>query len=463
MGYTEAWIESEFCSLRFGDVRLERRFRSLFSGLMKKAQDNISSVFESWSEIKASYRFLKNPKVTAWKILQPHKESTTTRITRYKQVLLLHDTTYIDYRKRTKTEGLDIITNTPITKMPVRGLMLHNSLAVSTQGIPLGIWGQYFVDRKEIRGKKISKNICSKKPIEEKESIRWIKAIRDFHQESNCQNVVHVADREADIYELFRDNRAMGEKFLIRARLDRAINKKTRRSIPSQKLFNFFENLPVKGYHKIKVQTRTHKEHRSVKLSVSYAEFTLSPPPNYTKNKNGIFLPNLRLWGIMAREPADLPEGEERICWLLLTNIPISNFKEALEKIEWYSYRWNVELFHKILKSGCAIEKAQLRNGETLKKYVTLKSLVAWRLFWITRMLNSTRGKSCEEVLSKREWTLLYRRFNQGTETEQPPTVEEACCWIARLGGGVYQSEIRWATWYYYQVERVGAPQQYDR
>lgn len=430
----ESWLQAEFETVDFGDERISKRFKILLSGFMKNAQDNISSAFGKWSDIKACYRFLSNSKVTPAKILQPHKEKTLDRIASQEQVLLLHDTTYIDYKNRTKTKDLDYISSTPITKNPVKGLILHNSLAVSNEGIPLGIWGQDFIERKALRGRDITKNISIKKPIEAKESFRWLKAIQEFNKANITKNVVHIADREADIYELYREAIALDEQFLIRARLDRAINKKTRRQVPEIKLFSFFEALPPQGRHTIKIQTQTDKKYRNVTLNLSYAPFHLSPPPNKTANKDGPDLPHLPIWGIMVRED-NPPEGVDSISWLLLTNIPIESLKDALEKITWYSYRWNIELFHKILKSGCSIEKAQLRDANNLKKYIAMKSIIAWRLFWITRSFNRDKNETCEAILSSQEWQILYKRFHQGEAPEKPPKIEDIYYWIARLGG----------------------------
>lgn len=431
---TESWLESEFETVDFGDERISKRFKNLLSGFMKNAQDNISSAFGKWSDIKACYRFLSNSKVTPKNILQPHQDKTLQRIASQEQVLLLHDTTYIDYKNRTKTKDLDYITNTPMTKNPVKGLILHNSLAVSSDGIPLGIWGQDFVERKRLRGRNITKNASSKKPIEEKESFRWLKAVQDFNKVNTTKNVVHIADREADIYEFYKEAIALNESFLIRARLDRAINKKTKRQPPEVKLFSFFESLSPQGQYTVKVQTQTDKKYREVTLNLSFALFQLSPPPNKTANKDGSDLPHLSVWGIMARE-ANPPEGVDGISWLLLTNIPIKTLDEAIEKLTWYSYRWNIELFHKILKSGCSIEKAQLREANNLKKYIAIKSIIAWRLFWITRSFNKDKNEGCETILSPQEWQILYKRFHQGEAPEKPPKIEDIYYWIARLGG----------------------------
>lgn len=125
----KSWVENEFSHINFDDIRLSKRFRTIFKVFMGKAQENISAAFENWSEVKACYRFFSNSKVTWSKILQPHKERTLERMQSEKKILLIQDTTFIDYQGRRKTQGLDNLNHTPIKKHLVKGLILHNSFA----------------------------------------------------------------------------------------------------------------------------------------------------------------------------------------------------------------------------------------------------------------------------------------------------------------------------------------------
>ena len=121
---------------------------------------------------------------------------------------------------------------------------------------------------------------------------------------------------------------------------------------------------------------------------------------------------------------------------MLLTDLSIDTVDDAIEKIRWYSLRWNVELFHKVLKSGCAVEKAQLRDAERLKKFIVLKSVIAWRLFWLSRYSKNHNADSCLEILTTQEWTILYRKIHRTKKPpESPSTIGEVFIWIAKLGG----------------------------
>jgi hypothetical protein len=441
MGSTDlCWIEQEFGGISFEDIRLVKRFKHILGKFMQQAQSNISSSFENWSSIKACYRFFSNIKVKSFTILKEHVISTIDHRIRDEsgKILVIHDTTYIDYKNRVKNDSLDRVFRAQKGKDGSLGLILHNSLSLNETGIPLGLLNQKFVRRETInhpeRGM-LTKQYVHTKPIQEKESYRWIEAIKDINNLNIVdKEIVHIADREADIYELYKYCDEQNVKFLIRAKENRAINKEKRREKPKYKLFDYFRSLPGMSTINIKFQINKDVKYREATLSISFAEFTLPPPPNRTYNKDGRELANLKLWGIIAIEQ-NPPEGEEAINWLLITNIKVNNAVEAIEKIHWYTQRWNIEIFHKILKSGCSIEAAQLRDRERLIKYITTKSIIAWRIFWLSRKFNNDQNASCSQVLTSLEQKLLLKRFNKAADPLKELPAKEAIKLIAKLGG----------------------------
>ena len=146
-------------------------------------------------------------------------------------------------------------------------------------------------------------------------------------------------------------------------------------------------------------------------------------------------LPTLDMTAIMAVE-RNPPKKDKGINWVLLTNMDISNLDEAIEKVEWYALKWNIEVFHKILKSGFSLERCQLRDGCRLKRYITLKCILAWRIFWLTRICKINKSYSCEKVVTKKEWKILHKKFNKNIPLpKKPPSVEEVFIWIGKLGG----------------------------
>lgn len=434
------WIEQEFGGIRFKDIRLVKRFKHIIKKFMQQAQSNISSSFENWSLIKACYRFFSNKKVKSSRILEEHVISTIDNRIRHedRRILVIHDTTYIDYKNRVKNDSLDRVFRAQKGKDGSLGLILHNSLALNETGIPLGLLNQKFVRRETInhpeRGM-LTKQYVHTKPIQEKESYRWIEAIKDINDLNIAdKEIVHIADREADIYELYKYCDEQNVKFLIRAKENRAINKNKRREKPKYKLFDYFRSLPEVLTISIKFQINKVVKYREATLSISFTEFTLPPAPNRTYNKDGKELANLRLWGIIAIEH-NPPKGEEAINWLLITNIRVNTAGEAVERIHWYNQRWNIEIFHKILKSGCSIESAQLRERERLIKYITTKSIIAWRIFWLSRKFNNDQNASCSQVLTSLEQKLLFKRFNKTADPDKELSAKEAIKLIAKLGG----------------------------
>ncbi len=434
----QQWVNREFASVAFGDARLDQRFRSILVDLGRHCGKTLASSIDTWDGIKAAYRFFGNSKVNEHEMLAPHTEHTARRAREHGTILSLQDTVYLDYSKREKTPDLDFIQRSKLGKS-VTGLMLHNTLAITTKGEPLGLFDQRFIDRKSFHGdnaqQKKQIRHCNE-AIDDKESRRWfdvVKKVADI--DVGDTHVVHVADRESDIYEFFRDTCDIGQHVLIRAARNRSIDKTRRREPPSDKLFDKLRDQRAKGKIDVCIQVNGTKKFRTATLSIIHMPFTMPPPPNKTITKDGTNLPMVSLHAIMAIERRP-PKGAEPIEWTLLTNLKIGSLDDAIEKVHWYAKRWNIEVFHKVLKSGCGVENAQLRSAERLKKHTVLRSIVAWRLFWLGRLREIDENTSCEIVLSEEEYSLLYRKANKTKERPTTaPTVGEVVIWIAKLGG----------------------------
>ena len=433
------WIKKEFSNISLNDNRLTKRFAKVAQGLAEKSEKNISSSFETWSEIKGCYRFFDNEKVTCSSILQPHQVRTLERIREQKRVLFIQDTVVLSYKNRPGTTGLDFCNRNLKSSGQSKGLLLHGLLTVSDKGLPLGIIHQKFISRKTFKGKTPSrKNEEKRLPINKKESFRWVNCIeKTLELDTGSCEIIHVADREGDIYELYRECFKWDEKFLIRANANRSINKKSKSHTSKDKLFNSLLSRKAQGRVTVKVNSlRKGRKYRKVKLSIIYQEITLPPP----RKKPGKELPFLPMTVVVAVE-RNTPGNEQPIKWFLLTNMPVSSIEEAQERVRWYSLRWNIELFHKVLKSGFAVEKTQMREAEKIKKYVTLKSILAWRIFWLTRFFDENKKRSCEVVLTRYEWKILYKKFNKGRDLpKRPPPIEVVFIWLGKLGGFIGRS-----------------------
>jgi hypothetical protein len=390
----------------------------------------VSSALSSWKDLKAAYRFLSNSKVSEKAILKLHSSKTIERISKEETVLCLQDTTFINYVNRPMTSGLDFLKRSSNgSKNSERGLILHNQLAIDTSGRPLGLVNQTFVDRKNFRDNKSIKHL----PVEEKESFRWV---NDLKNTPNCKTtkIIHIADREADFFEFFHAAYTLDEKVIVRSNHNRVINESPDKKREKRKLFDHIKSQNSLGTIRVKIQVNTvGKKFRYADLEVKATKVNV--PLSYDlKKRTDVNLEPIDLWIISATERKKA--GIKPIEWFLLTNLESESFDSACEKILWYSMRWNIEVFHKILKSCCSIENDQLRNADALKKLITIKSIIAWSIFFMRKDCEINASKSCERVFPRSEWKILYKKIFPGKLLpKKNPTTGQIYIWIGMLGG----------------------------
>jgi hypothetical protein len=174
------------------------------------------------------------------------------------------------------------------------------------------------------------------------------------------------------------------------------------------------------------------REARGATVSVRFAQVRLKPPWRPNKQK----LPPVTLNAVLVREDHPPDNVDEPIEWLLLINLPIESFDDAIRVVEWYCCRWQIEVYHKLIKSGCQVEDCRLQTADRLQNYIALMSVVAWRLHWLTYINRAESDLPCTVVLTTVEWQALYIRIHGTTAfPESPPTVRQAVRWIAKLGG----------------------------
>lgn len=418
--HDEHAISHEFKHISIGDKRLTVRLMKTAATLQSKPGKSIPEACDSWAETKAIYRMLSNKKLSRDAIFQSHRLQTIERIKGHEIILSVQDTTTLDYSTHPNTKGLGMVT----TSKKVLGLLMHSSLAVSTDGIPLGllalnIWTR---DPAEYGKKHLRKEL----PIHEKESYRWLETMEQSSTDlPPGVKLVTVADREADIYELFLKAEREGRHLLIRAAQDRCVDGEYK------KLYTQVSNAPVVGDYLVKVPRKTglNTPPRVARIEVRVSQVKLMPP------KNGQETSAVSLFAIFAREITPC-QGEKPIDWLLLTTLSVQTTREAMEKIEWYGHRWKIERFHFVLKSGCRIEELQLETRERLENAIALYSVVAWKLTWIIYQSRETPMAPASLVLSDREWQVAYCLVTgKPKPPKKPPTLEESVVLIARLGG----------------------------
>ena len=173
---------------------------------------------------------------------------------------------------------------------------------------------------------------------------------------------------------------------------------------------------------------------RSATVTVRFGSFNLNPPRNNI-NHSTEELPNIYMYAVYVLE-SDPPDGVEPVEWMLLTNIPVNSYPEAYEKVQWYSLRWRIEMYFKVMKSGFRVEACRLGHADRLARYLTIMSIVAWPLFMITLIARTNPMAPCSLFLADREWKVLFLKVNMNKLIpKKPPNIGDVVIWIARLGG----------------------------
>lgn len=423
----DSWAETELGDADFGDKRLTKRFVQLTRDLAAEPEGSVPQASGSWAGTKGTYRFWDNEKVTPEKIRAAHREKTIERAKEYGTILAVQDTTSMNYNAHKATEGLG-----PIDGRGSQGRHVHSVLAVSPDGVPCGLVHQqvWSRDAEEKRTKEERKKL----PIEEKESYRWLQSLEATRKAVNQDtHVITVADREADIFELFVLPRPDNMDLLIRATQDRCVQVE---DAEMKKLWESVEAVPKS----IETMT-THLEHkpgisaRDVTFALQWRTVTILVPARKRKKYKPVTLTAIL---VTETEP---PEGVEPLSWLLLTSLKVETFSQAAQCVIWYRLRWLIERYHFVLKSGCHLEKLQLETAERLERALATYCIVAWRLLWLTYQARKNPDSECSSAFQTHEWQALYAFTHQtNVLPPTPPSLHEAILWVAKLGGFLARS-----------------------
>jgi len=418
-----SWTVEEFSKVNLQDKRLNKRCQKIASDLEQQPTDPINQACEDWADTKAAYRFCDNPKVTPAKIISAHSGRTVKRMKKHALVLAIQDTSFLNYTHHPQTEGLGEIGK---KEQQQRGFGLHTTLAVTPQGQPLGMLAQQFLERPIGEAAHTAAEL-HKLPIEEKESYRWIEAFQQtIALTPEGVQVVTVCDREADIYEMFVMAQEQHADLLVRANTDRRLDEETK------KLWAKVESQKKAGKLTVDIVGNDKREARQATVSIRYCTVKFQPPWRPQQKK----LPSVTLTAILVREENPPANIKEPIEWLLLSNTTVKNFQQAVQVIEWYCCRWQIEVFHKVIKSGCRVEDCRLQTAARLKNYIALMCVVAWRLQWLTYINRTDPHSPCTTVLTTIEWQALYMRIHKTSVLPKMiPSTHQAICWIAQLGG----------------------------
>ena len=421
------WVAGETAGCKFRDARLSKRLNNLLQVLGDGVGRTVPLACQDLANTKAAYRFFDNDRVDDQAILAGHFQASRDRAQATSgPLLILHDTTEFSYmRDEPELVGLSggsVRKNGQATSGKKCGVLMHSSLALTPEGLPLGMCAIKFWSRAEQEGATAEKKKKSGRlPIEEKESFRWLENLRQssdlLAQPERC---VHIGDRESDIYEFFCTAQELGTRFLVRRRVER------RTDDGENTITKEMAEVAVQGLHRIEFRDAQSQDCEAL-LEIKYQRLTVFASPG---KKN---VPSQLELTVVHAQERDTPPGREPLKWNLITNLPVDSEAQALEKIDWYAMRWKIETFHKILKSGCKAEDLRLRTAARLTNVISIYCVVSWRIFWMT-MINRIQPDADPDVaLAPVEIKVLDKL--RPDKTKSPKTLSHYLVKLAKLGG----------------------------
>jgi hypothetical protein len=417
------WALHEFAGAELPDRRLHQRLHMIATAFAQKPTASIPQACGSWTEAKGAYRFFENDAIVPGTIRQPHHQATLQRVRSHRIVLAIQDTSALNYSTHPSTQGLGPIgSHSPKTI----GLLLHSTLAVTPTGQPLG----FLHNAVRARRKGGLASSRHQRKLADKESYKWVESL------SACQQVaplcpdtllVNVTDREGDLYELFvealRVVAPAKVHLLVRSRHERKLEDR------SKTLWQEVARQRVASTLKVRVGRHGDQPNRLASLSVRFCAVQLRAPARKAEQ------PSIQLWAIEARE-VHPPKGVTPIVWHLLSTLPVTCAQEAIQRVGWYAQRWQIEVIHKILKSGCQVEQRQLQTAQRLERALSVDLVVAWRILALCKAARELPDDPVSQWLPSAQWQALWSHVHQRTDPpKNAPSVRQAVRWIAQLGG----------------------------
>ncbi len=415
------WAEHEFGGAPLGDKRLSKRLVNVAAAKAEVPSRAFCGVAKGdWAATKAYYRMIDQPEESAvnlTNILAPHRKRTARRMMGQKTVLCLQDGSELNYTNLDQCKGLgDLKANQTGAKM--RGLNLHSTFAVAPNGLPLGVLKAQCIapKAKDPDDKRRPSNI----PIEEKKTFVWIEHHRDMvalAAEMPQTRLVNVCDREADFFEMFDEQRQNPRvELLIRAHHNRSISDEpfklfaAARQAPVQSRVRV--NIPRQSARskKSKQKARPAREKRLAELAVRTLRIQLHPP-SYYADKDPIDI--CLVHALEENPPADAKAVE----WFLLTTINVTSPAEAEQCLRWYTLRWRIEDWHRVLKSGCRIGDLAHESAERLRRAIGINLVIAWRIMLMTLLGRETPELPAQLLFSDIELRTLRAYAKKKTET----------------------------------------------
>lgn len=407
----------DFPHLDFGDIRRDERFVSIINNITSQPGSSIPKQNKRWYDTKATYDFFKNKDISVEDLKKTMAIYGAHQIKDQLSVLIAHDISNISYNDL-QANGLGYLDN-----KDGRGILCYSSIAITTTGLPVSLLYQHtWIRPLEQLGKSAKRKQV---PFEDKESYRWYDGMSQANDLlGNKVNKIHIADREADVYELFFHAYESNTDLLIRARHNRSLSN-------GSHLWDNIAEQSAASIISLDIPDKTGKKKHTIEATVKYHEVEILRPSNNKKSYESVILTAIEI-----RENNKSKNEEDIIHWKLLTTLEINNVSDVLKCVKWYTYRWLIERFHYVLKSGTKVEELQLKEAENLQKAIAVYSMAAFRVMQLVYNSRHYPQINCEVILTETQWKTLYILIHQNNKLpKQPPSLQQAVIWIGTLGG----------------------------
>lgn len=430
------WVEEIIGPVELGDPRRVDRLARLVGTLADRPAESLPQACGDWGETLAAYRFLGNSAVAPEALAAGLGAATAARCAGQEVILAIQDTTSLDYTSHRATAGLG-----PLEHPRHRGLFVHSALALNPAGTPLGLLALDSWARDPVTvGRRHHRQDL---PIEAKESAKWLHTLKRTEDRlAAIPQVVTIADREADLYDLFALAATLRGDWLIRARHNRRVADREQ-----PRLRDAVAAEPATSGLTVEVSRTPQRAPRTARLEVRHTRIRLTPPrprpaaerwlTAHPEQERLVDRPYLPLTvGVVWVTEIDPPAGEKPLDWLVITSLPVATPAQALECVRFYQVRWLIERFHFVLKSGCRIEQLQLEQADHLRRAVAVYAAVAWRLLWLTYQARQQPEDPATQLVDDVTWQALHQTLHPSAAVPaEPPTLRLFVRQIARLGG----------------------------
>jgi hypothetical protein len=457
-----AWAEQTFGSVRLGHRSRTARAVTMATAIAHDPAASLPQQMGSEAASHAAYRFLQTPEVSYEHLIRPHIEQTRAAMGKPQRVLLIQDTTEVDYQHHPTTTGLG-----PIGNGSHHGFLLQTVLAVEPDSRQvLGLAHQEPFLRKSVPKGETKRE----REQRERESQVWQRSVQAIGEPPAGVQWIHVGDRYSDMFPFLWACRQQQCDFVVRAAQDRCVDllveqadaavkrrshhkrRPEQEAQPAQQhLFEVVRGWSAQGKQDLELDATKTQPKRVAHVVISLGCLRLLPPDSQQSSD----LRPLVVWVVRVWEPQP-PEDVEPLEWVLLTSVPIQTVEQAWERVDWYRARWIVEDYHQGLKTGCRIELRQLQSYEGLRRLLGLLAPTAVRLL----QLRAAARQSPEQPASQ----ALPRDVVQVVASlAQVPAVQLTTqqCWhtIARYGGYLGRKsdgppgwKTLWKGWIYIQA-----------